>query len=133
MYLSFFVFLFVCLFVCLFFSVPRPNVTIIPDRGGPLYIGTSLNLTCIVQIRSEVDTNISYNISWNGPNGEIDPRTTVTEDQALNYSSTITILLSRNGSGTYNCSATASPDPPVTSILASERGIAIQSVTVVGE
>ena len=120
------------LFVCLF-SVSRPNVTIVPDRVGPLYIGTSLNLTCIVRFSSVVDTNISVNISWNGPNGEIDPRTTVTEDQTLNYSSTITIPLSSNNSGTYNCSATASPDPPVTAILASERGMATQNLTVVGE
>lgn len=126
--------------VCLslfFFSlvlhlVPRPDVTIIPDRTGPLYIRASLNLTCIVQFSSVVvDTNINVNISWIGPNGEIDHSTIVTDDQALTYSSTITIRITNLG--TYNCSAIASPDPPMTSILASERGMANQNVTVVGE
>jgi len=115
-----------------FFPVPRPDVTIMPDRAGPLYIGTSLNLTCIVQISSiVVDTNVSVNISWIGPNGEIDPGTIVTEDPSLTYSSTITISITNSGS--YDCSATASPDPPVTSNLASERGMATHNLTGMGE
>lgn len=119
-------------FSLVLYSVPRPDVTIIPDRTGPLYIGTSLNLTCIVQFSSVVvDTNISVNISWIGPNGEIDRGTIVTDDQALTYSSTITICITNLG--TYNCSAIASPDPPMTSILASERGMANQNITGIGE
>ena len=114
-----------------FFVVPLPNVTIVPDRAGPLYSGTSLNLTCSVQFSSVVDTNISVNISWIGPNGEMLPSTIVAEDPP--YNSITTVFLSSNDSGTYSCNATANPVPPMTSIGASETGMATQDLTVIGE
>ena len=116
-----------------FFVVPLPNVTVVPDRAGLLYSGTSLNLTCSVQFSSVVDTNISVNISWIGPNGEVLPSTIVAEDPPLAYNSTTTILLSSNDSGTYSCNATANPVPPMTSIVASETGMATLDLTVIGE
>ena len=114
-----------------FFVVPLPNVTIVPDRAGPLYSGTRLNLTCSVQFSSVVDTNISVNISWIGPNGEMLPSTIVAEDPP--YNSTTTILLSSNDSGAYSCNATANPVPPMTSVVASETGMATQNLAIVGE
>ena len=116
-----------------FFVVPLPNVTIVPDRAGLLYSGTSLNLTCSVQFSSVADTDISVNISWIGPNGEMLTSTIVAEDPPLAYNSTTTILLSSNDSGTYSCNATANPVPPMTSIVASETGMATQDLTVIGE
>ena len=116
-----------------FFVVPRPNVTIVRDRADPLYSGTRLNLTCSVQFSSVVDTNISVNISWIGPNGEMLPSTIVAEDPPLAFNSITTILLSSDNSGTYGCNATANPVPPMTSIVASETGMATQNLAIVGE
>ena len=87
-------------------AVPPPHVQV-SLRSGPLYIGTSLSLSCAVTINSSVNNNESVTIEWIGSLGgrvSINHTLRVYENT---YEGNLTIsLLSMDDSGAYTCTGT---------------------------
>ena len=77
----------------------------------PIIIGSSINLTCTVELSSLVNVPVTVNTVWTGPVGFM---TSNTAQQAIGsrtttYTSTAMVSSSRSGrdhSGNYTCKAT---------------------------
>ena len=79
-----------CIYVI---TVPAPNVVVTATNATPLYVGSSLTLTCNVTLDPNVNNNETVTTSWNGPNRISGKRYLV--DNASNsdrrYTSSLTI------------------------------------------
>ena len=53
----------------LFLLVPPPTVAITREPTDTLYAGTTLTLTCSIELREQVDSPVSVTASWTGPGG----------------------------------------------------------------
>ena len=87
-------------------AVPPPDVQV-SLRSGPLYVGTSLSLSCAVTIDSSVNNNESVTIEWIGSQGSqvsINDTLRVYENT---YEGNLTIsTLSMDDSGAFTCTGT---------------------------
>ena len=124
----------------LFFTVPQPTVNITPNRTGDLYAGTSLTLTCSIQLNPAVDTTVMVTRIWSGPRSQAvsnSSRVTVSnlvQSSAILYETTIEFVpLNTTDSGNYMCEATVTPDPQSQFVTMSTAGNDTHSVTVHGE
>ena len=125
---------------CFFITVPQPTVSITSNRSGVLYAGTSLTLTCSIQLNPAVDTTVMVTRMWSGPWSQgvsNSSRLTVSnlvERSALLYETTIQFgPLNTTDSGNYVCEATVTPDPQSQFVIMSTRGNDTHTVTVQGE
>ena len=125
---------------CPFFTVSQPTVSITPNRTGVLYAGTSLTLTCSIQLNPAVDTTVMVTRMWSGPGSQgVSNSSRVTVSNLLKrstflYKTTIEFdPLSATDSGNYECEATVTPDPQSQFVNMSTRGSDMHSVTVQSE
>ena len=90
--------------------VPPPTaVTVIASPNGTIFTGSSLTLTCTIELAEAVD--ITVNTVWSGPPGTQFTTTTsvATMMTATTYTSTATISsVETSDSGEYTCTATIS-------------------------
>ena len=90
----------------LFPAVPPPEVQV-SLRSGPLYVGTSLTLSCAVTVDSSVNNNESVTIEWIGSQGgrvSFDDTLRASENT---YEGNLTISpLSMDDSGAFTCTGT---------------------------
>ena len=54
-----------CLYVI---TVPAPDVVVTATNTTPLYVGSSLTLTCAVTLNPNVDNDETVTTTWSGPN-----------------------------------------------------------------
>ena len=101
-------------------------MTIAIDQNSNIKsVGTNFTLTCITELPPEVDTNITVNINWTGPTGDVLPGSSNSPPMAgipTSRYQNILIVNPVNASqfGNYSCTATVYPDPPSSFITASE-------------
>ena len=93
---------------CLYYviTVPAPDVAVTVTYATPLYVGSSLTLTCTVTLDPNVDNNETVSTSWSGPNHISGKRYLI--DNASNsdrtYTSSLTINpIVQQDNGTYIC------------------------------
>ena len=88
-------------------TVPVPDVVITTSHTTPLYAGTSVILTCIMTLHSNVDNGESVEMRWSVPSNVSTNSKTGLDTSGKNYTQSITIspLLIRH-SGRYVCSVT---------------------------
>ena len=102
-----------------FSTVPSPITTILGQTNASQLAGSSLELSCIVELVVEVDTGISVIITWKRNDEQIngDPHISVSsaiEVNAFIYQSDLQInTLSQSiDSGNYTCEVIVSSSPP---------------------
>lgn len=109
-------------------------VTVTASLDGTIFVGSSLTLTCTIELLSEaVDIAAIVNTVWSGPSGTQFTNTTsvatiVTETTYI--SAAALSLVSASDSGEYTCTATVSP---VTSPLVIVNEVSGIIIIVVGE
>ena len=120
----------------LLLPVAPPSVTITQDPTGTLYVGRNVTLECLIELDSTVDTSVTVAVVWSASNGVIITNTSryVVSPVIGSFRTYRAMLhlsnLMTNDSVGYNCSATASPDPPSPFIASSEGQSGLLSVTV---
>ena len=85
--------------------MPVPDVVVTVTYVTPLYVGSSLTLTCTVTLDPNVDNNETVTITWSGPSitGER-YLITATSGSGSTYTSNLTIrYLADQDDGTYTC------------------------------
>ena len=106
------------LYFALVLPVAPPSVTITQDPTGTLYVGGNITLKCLVHLDNTVDTSVTVTAVWSASNGVIITNTSryivspVTGSFRTYHATLHLSNLMTNDSVDYNCSATASPDPP---------------------
>ena len=91
----------------LHYLVPAPRVSVTPPVV-PIIVGSSITLTCTVELSSLVDVPVTVTTEWSGPDGFTTTNTAqpVIRSTAT-YASTATVSSSgREQSGNYTCKAT---------------------------
>ena len=93
----------------LFVSPPVPNPTILVTSipASPIHpIGSTVALTCTVELSSAVDVSVTVNVQLTAPSGS--PLTTATPSMSGSTYTTIAMVNSfgREQSGVYICNAT---------------------------
>ena len=89
------------------------TVTASPD--GTIFTGSSLTLTCSIELSEAVNITVTVNTVWSGPSGTQFTTTTsvATRMTATTYTSTVTISsVETSDSGEYTCTATVSSTSP---------------------
>ena len=93
--------------------------------------GTNFALTCITELPPEVDTNITVNINWTGPAGDVLSGSSNSPPMAgipTRYQNIL--IVNPMQFGNYSCTATVYPDPPSSFISASEGSA---TLTIIGK
>ena len=86
--------------------MPVPDVVVTATYATPLYVGSSLTLTCTVTLDPNVDNNETVTTTWSGPSNITGERyfVTVTSGSGSTYTSNLTIrYLANQDDGTYTC------------------------------
>ena len=90
--------------------VPPPSaVTVTASPNGTIFTGSSLTLTCSIELSEAVNITVTVNTVWSGPPGTQFTTTTsvATRMTATTYTSTATISsVETSDSGEYTCTAT---------------------------
>ncbi|KAL5486438.1 hypothetical protein EMCRGX_G018913 [Ephydatia muelleri] len=87
-------------------QIPPPTVTITAAPSQVTTIGGNITLTCDIQLDPSVDSNVTVNSTWIGPNS-----LTSSSILASPYQSTLMLgSLTTTGAGNYACSVLVSPD-----------------------
>ena len=91
-----------------FITVPAPDLVVSATYTTPLYVGSSLTLTCTVTLDPNVDNSENVTASWSGPSDITGERFLVTAASGSfsTYTSTsnLTIIaLAEQDDGTYTC------------------------------
>ena len=85
-------------------TVPAPDVVVTGTYTPPVYVGSSLTLTCTVTLDPNVDNNEIATISWDGPNNITGERYTNASGSGGVYTSNLTFTsLVHEDNGTYTC------------------------------
>ena len=108
--------MFCYLIVVLSHLVPPPTaVTVTASPDDPILTGSSLTLTCSIELSEAVDIAVTLNTVWSGPPGTQFTTSTpvATRMTATTYTSTATISsVETSDSGEYTCTATVSSTSP---------------------
>ena len=91
------------------FLVPNPTVMIISSPVSPIRpVGSSVTLTCAVELSAAVDVPVTVNVQLSGPAGVvITPVNNLVMESTTRYTSTSMVSsFGRNQSGEYICTAT---------------------------
>ena len=92
-----------CLYVI---TVPAPDVVVTATYVTPLYVGSSLTLTCTVTLDPNVDNDETVTTSWSGPSDISGERHLVNNasNSDRTYTSSLTINpIVQQDNGTYIC------------------------------
>ena len=116
----------------LFLLVAPPHLSIGPEQNeADLIVNQNLTLTCTAVLIASVDTSVTVGFTWTGPRGVLSNPTMTTQEP---YASTVTVSrVQRSDSGTYTCSAVASPAVSSAFIVASTNGTDMLNIMVVGK
>ena len=103
--------------IFVFFAVPSPIVNISGLPNTSLYTGTTLILTCIIELHETVDTPVVVTGTWRR-SGDVIANTTrtqfseVLQNSALVYQTSLSLvpLSSALDSGQYECESLVRPD-----------------------
>ena len=101
-------------------AVPTIDVTLVSDPTGPITEGTSVNLTCTVELGALVESDLqlfNLEVTLSRDDSKIS-ETVILNGTTLNYTHKI-VAFSRNDSGNYSCTAIATPHPSSVFINAS--------------
>ena len=110
------------MFLCLTVTAPTFETV----TNGSVNVGSTVTLTCTVELSPAVDVPVTVNTVWTGPDGFMTTNTT----QTIMGSTTSTVVVSsfgRNQSGEYTCTATVSS---TSSFLTNSMGSSSTRVTV---
>ena len=117
--------------------VPTPKVYIVRTPSTGVYPTTLLNLTCITELNSGVDTPMTVTHTWQGPSGSIFPNSshpTVYSVVRVGQVYRSTILFSSgmrsSDSGTYYCTADTSSTLSSSYIVTSGSLLASTNISV---
>ena len=103
-------------------TVPPPIVTITAAPSQVTTVGGNITLTCNTQLDQSVDSNVTVNSTWIGPNS-----LTSSSILASPYQSTLMLgSLVTTGAGNYTCSVLISP---VNNVFISQT---TQRTTIIG-
>ena len=120
--------------VCLFFFllVAPLHLSVSPERNEAyLIVNQNLTLTCTAVLIASVDTSVMVVFAWTGPRGVLSNPTMTTQEP---YASTVTVSrVQRSDSGTYTCSAIASPSMSPVFVVASSIATSVLNIMVVGK
>ena len=87
------------------------EVTLVSDPTGPITEGTSVNLTCTVELGALVESDLQlFNLEITLSRDETTSDSTTLNSTTLNYTHKIATF-DRTDSGNYSCTATARPHP----------------------
>ena len=93
------------MFLCL--TVPAP--TSVTVTNGSVNVGSTVTLTCTVELSPAVDVPVTVNTVWSGPNGFMTTNTAQRMGSTTTYTSTAMVSsFGRDQSGDYTCTATVS-------------------------
>ena len=95
--------------------LPPTASTVTASPDGTIFTGSSLTLTCSIELSEAVDIAVTVNTVWSGPPGtQLTTTTSVaTMMTATTYTSTATISsVETSDSGEYTCTATVSSTSP---------------------
>ena len=113
--------------------VPPPTaVTVTASPDGTIFTGSSLTLTCSIELSEAVNIAVTVNTVWSGPSGTQFTTTTSVASMltATTYTSTATISsVETSDSGEYTCTATVRSTSN-SFVLASGGATGSTSVTV---
>ena len=102
--------------------VPQPVVVITLGHTPPLYVGTSLTLTCSVTLDPNVNNNESVVTEWNGPRQIAGDRYSVTpamRESDSSYNGSLVVgPLTVQDDGMYTCTTTVTGGANVQSATA---------------
>ena len=102
------------MFLCL--TVPAP--TSVTVTNGSVNVGSTVTLTCTVELSPAVDVPVTVNTVWTGPDGFMTTNTAQTViGSTTTYTSTT--IVSRERSGNYTCTATVAPNSASTYLAGS--------------
>ena len=90
-------------------SSPVPLIAVTSNPTGIITVGSSVTLTCTVELSASVDVPVTVNIVWTGPAGFMTTNTAqpVMPGSTTTYISTAIVnSLGRDQSGDYTCTAT---------------------------
>ena len=107
----------------------------IDQNSSTVSAGTNLTLTCVTELPTEVDTNITLNMNWMEPAGNTLPGSSTSRLMAgiptSRYESILTVnAVNASQFGNYSCTATVNSDPPSSFVTASEGSA---TVTIIGK
>ena len=110
---------FLLLAVLLSLTVPSPRVNLIQSQRPPHYEGTSLSLTCNVELSESVDILIDLTTSWKLRDYTIEDTgrislvdgTTIGNNRWTYITSITFIPLSTSDGGEYSCEISVQPYP----------------------
>ena len=113
-------------------SVPNPTVTVASDQPNPIQpVGSTVTLTCTVELSPAVDVPVTVNTEWTGPNGFMTTNTAQRMGSTTTYTSTAMVSsFGRDQSGDYTCIATVNS---TSSFIASSGSISSTANIIVGE
>ena len=94
--------------MCLFAIVPTPVAAVTSNPTGIITVGSSVTLTCTVELSPSVDVPVTVNTVWTGPAGFMTTNTAqpVMGSTTTYISTAIVNSLGRDKSGDYTCTAT---------------------------
>ena len=90
-------------------SVSAPTSVMVTPPVVPIIVGSSISLTCTVELSPLVDVPVIVNTVWTGPDGFMTTNTAqpVSGNTTTTYASTATVSSpGREQSGNYSCRAT---------------------------
>ena len=112
------------MFLCL--TVPAP--TSVTVTNGSVNAGSTVTLTCTVELSPAVDVPVTVNTVWTGPDGFMTTNTAQRMGSTTTYTSTAMVSsFGRDQSGNYTCTATVSS---TSSFLTNSMGSSSTRVTV---
>ena len=104
----------------MFLCLPVPAPTSVTVTNGPVNIGSTVTLTCTVELSPAVDVLVTVNTVRTGPDGFMTTSTAQRMGSTTTYISTAMVSsFGRDQSGDYTCTATVRPNPTSTYLTGS--------------
>ena len=105
----------------MFLCLPVPAPTSVTVTNGSVNVGSTVTLTCTVELSPAVDVPVTVNTVWTGPDGFMTTNTAQSVmGSTTTYTSTAMVSsFGRDQSVNYTCTATLRPHPPSTHITES--------------
>ena len=95
--------------IFLYTIVPTPTVNITSNQTGIITAGSSVTLTCNVELSPLVDVPVNVNTVWTGPDNFNSNMMAQQMGSTTTYTSTVMVSsFGRDQSGDYTCTATVS-------------------------
>ena len=89
--------------------IPAPNVSITSNPAGIITVGSTVTLTCTVELDPSVDVPVTVNTVWTGPDNFYRNIMAQQMGSTTTYTSTVLVgSFGRDQSGDYTCTATVS-------------------------